>query len=125
VTLSTSGTKKITFLYILISIFTAIFGAIYELFGHGVYSYFMIYAFLFPLIGGVLPFQIIKVLPNKLQINLYNSGIATLTLGSIIKGVLDIYGTTNDIINIYWIVGSGLIIISFSIYIVKKVKGNN
>ena len=35
--------------------YSAVLGAVYELFSHGVYSYFMLYAFLFPLAGGALP----------------------------------------------------------------------
>lgn len=49
--------------------------------------------------------------------NLYHSGIATLTVGSIIRGVLDIYGTTNQLTNYYWIVGIILIAISLIQYI--------
>ena len=37
---------------------TAIFAAIYECFSHRVYSGFMIFAFLVPLLGGVLPCSI-------------------------------------------------------------------
>lgn len=47
---------KTALVYLLASLFCVLFGAVYELFGHGVYSYFMIYAFVFPLAGGTLPF---------------------------------------------------------------------
>ena len=33
--------------------------------------------------------------------NAWNSGLAVLTVGSIFKGILDIYGTTNKLIVIY------------------------
>ena len=38
------------------SIFLAFFGAIYELFSHEVYSYYMIYAFAIPLVLGAVPY---------------------------------------------------------------------
>lgn len=41
------------FVYLLIVIFCSLFGAVYELYSHEVYSFYMIYAFAFPLIGGV------------------------------------------------------------------------
>ena len=41
--------------YLWISIFFAVFGGIYEYFSHGVYSYFMIYAFMIPLVLGTVP----------------------------------------------------------------------
>lgn len=107
---------KTAFVYLLISIICALFGAIYEVFSHGVYSFYMIYAFAFPLVGGVLPFAILSFLstdryPYALARNLYHSGIATLTVGSIVRGILDIYGTTNSLSNCYWFIGILAVII--------------
>lgn len=70
----------------------------------------MIYAFAFPLAGGTLPFLLIslsrpKRYPGAVAQNLYHSGVATLTVGSIIRGVLDIYGTTNSLTQLYWFIG--------------------
>ncbi len=98
------------------SLITGLLGAIYELFSHEVYSYFMIYAFAFPLVGGTLPYLLLglskaKRYPNAVCRNLYHAGIATLTVGSIMRGVLDIYGTTNSLTNIYWFAGIPLTII--------------
>ena len=100
--------------YIKISLFIALFGAIYELFSHEVYSYHMIYAFVIPLAGGALPFLLIamgraKRYPGKISRSLYHAGIATLTVGSIMSGVLAIYGTTNNLLGAYWIIGGLLI----------------
>ena len=100
--------------YIKISLFIALFGAIYELFSHEVYSYHMIYAFVIPLAGGALPFLAIamgraKRYPGKIFRSLYHAGIATLTVGSIMSGVLAIYGTTNNLLGAYWIIGGLLI----------------
>lgn len=96
--------------YLLISLFCVLLGAVYELYSHEVYSYYMLYAFCFPLVGGTTVFSILgflelKKYPNGIARNLYHSGIATLTVGSIIRGVLDIYGTTNSLSDYYWPVG--------------------
>lgn len=100
---------KTAFIYLIISLFCALFGAVYEVFSHGVYSFYMIYAFAFPLVGGTLPFLAISLFrkhyPDAIARNIYHSGIATLTVGSIIQGVLDIYGTTNRLTGLYWLVG--------------------
>ena len=100
---------KTAFIYLIISLFCALFGAVYEVFSHGVYSFYMIYAFAFPLVGGTFPFLAISLFrkhyPDAIARNIYHSGIATLTVGSIIQGVLDIYGTTNRLTGLYWIVG--------------------
>ena len=106
---------KTALTYLLISLFCALFGAIYELFSHGVYSFYMIYAFAFPLAGGTAPFLImasvkVKRYPARVSRNLYHSGIATFTAGSLVNGVLEIYGTTNALSVCYPIAGTALIL---------------
>ena len=108
-----------------VSILTGLFGAIYELFSHEVYSYFMIYAFAFPLLLGTLPYLMLSLsggtrYPNALYRNLYHAGIATLTTGSIMRGVLDIYGTTNSLGNIYWFVGVPLLVVAGVDFAVRR-----
>lgn len=115
--LDTNFYKKQAIVYIIISIITMIFGLIYEKYSHNVISYFMLCAFWIPLILGAIVSIILYIVQTKeiakLQIQLYNAGIATLTIGSIIKGVLDIYGTTNWKVYIYLIVGIFFILSSF------------
>lgn len=120
--------SKTSFVYLLIALFCVLFGAIYEIYSHEIYSYFMIYAFVFPLAGGTLPFGIlsfirVKRYPNALSRNLYHSGIATLTVGSFIRGVLDIYGTTNALSEYYWSVGFCFVIVGILIYAVFALLG--
>lgn len=120
-TLSTSDIKgkkqaeKTAFVYFLVALFCALFGAVYEGFSHEVYSFYMIYAFAFPLVGGTLPFWLLARMkcgfyPGSAVRNLYHSGIATLTVGCIVKGVLDIYGTTNELSGYYFKVGGVLLL---------------
>lgn len=98
--------------YLMATLFCIVFAAVYEYFSHQVYSDYMIFAFAFPMIGGALPFLLVALrgrnFPDDIAISLYNPGIASLTVGSIMHGVLDIYGTTNSLINVYWIVGTFL-----------------
>ena len=115
---------KAGFVYLIAAVFCALFGAVYEHYSHEVYSYYMIYAFAFPLVLGTLPFFIIysckKIKPlSRLAENLYNAGVGTLTVGSIIKGVLIIYGTTNNLTYLYWILGTGLICFAITTYIAE------
>ena len=44
--------------YLVATVVTVAFGAVYEWFSFGVYSYYMIYAFAVPLLGGVLPYYL-------------------------------------------------------------------
>lgn len=117
---------KTAFVYLLVSVFCALLGAVYELFSHEVYSYYMIYAFAFPLVGGTLPFFAFafsraKRYPRAVSRNLYHTGIAVLTVGSILRGVLEIYGTTNRLIKIYWILGIVLTVIGAILCILNLV----
>lgn len=105
-----------------------VFGFVYELFSHQVYSNFMVYAFAIPLIGGTLVYLALGLLqrvtyPCTVARYLYHSGLAALTTGSIVRGILDIYGTTNSLIKWYTIVGFSLLIASFFVnafYVITK-----
>nr|WP_295683047.1 hypothetical protein [uncultured Lachnoclostridium sp.] len=111
------------FLYLVTSLFFLIFGAVYEHFSHEVYSNYMIYAFVIPLVGGtflsfLLDLLSQKTMPERITFFLYSAGIIVLTVGCIFQGVLDIYGTTNRLMIIYWLVGISLLIISTIAYII-------
>lgn len=113
--------QKTGFIYLFVSLFCVLFGAVYEYFSHEVYSYFMIYAFVIPQAGGMLPFfgmaYLKGPLPGRVSLNLYHSGIASLTVGCLFKGILDIYGTTNRLTLVYWIMGAVLLILGMAGYL--------
>jgi hypothetical protein len=169
------------FLFLAAGIVCAVFGLIYEIFSHEVYSFYMIYAFLIPLVPGALLNLVIAWLavrkekhlrikeaaafaentsadllnigdadarnirdaayedeeeacyelsnaaessvstgvffPGRFTRRAWYSGLAALTVGSIFKGVLDIYGTTNKLIAVYPVAAAMLIcaaVFSFS-----------
>ena len=119
---------KTGFLYLFASMFCILFGAVYEYFSHEVYSYFMLYAFIFPLVGGTLLLFAMAYYrvptPNRVSRSLYHAGIATLTIGSFFEGALEIYGTTNRLVSVYWILGTLLILIGLVLYFTCS-KGKN
>lgn len=117
-----SKAHKTIIAYLGITIFCGVFSTVYEHFSHGVYSDYMIFLFLFPLAGGVLPFTLIWLIdrmqfPGRISLNLYNSGIATLSVGSCFKGVLEIYGTTSFYMPVYWIAGTVLAAAGAAVYL--------
>ena len=106
--------RKSRDLWLLASAGTAFFAAVYECFSHQVYSKAMILAFLFPLLGGLLPAQLLllgdeRLLPGEWSRSLWGVGIASLTLGSIFRGVLEIYGTTSRLSPVYSLLGAALL----------------
>jgi hypothetical protein len=107
--------EKIGWAYLIAAMLCALFGAVYEMFSHDVYSSFMVFAFAIPLLGGAAPFLALAHLrsirlPDQAACRLYHCGIATLTVGCIMEGVLAIYGTTNDLSIVYWIAGQLLVV---------------
>ena len=108
---------------IIAALFCALFAAVYETFSFGVYSYFMLFAFVFPLLFCSLPYSIIifknKNIPDKMALRLWNSGTAVLTVGSIVQGIIEIYGTTNHFIIIYAIAGAIFCISGLSAWIIS------
>lgn len=126
--------------YLAVSLVVAVAGAVYGLFSHGVYSYYMTYAFMIPLLAGAMPHLISAlnqargvVRGNGMEqgsdngltpLGKYFSGdvqaavIAALTTGSIMKGVLDIYGTSNRLLVAYPVIAALAIVAS--VLIAKK-----
>ena len=117
---------KKSLIYFGISIFVFIFGQIYEYFSHGVYSCYMMFAFLIPFIGLFIPSLLNNlILKRKITDNVtlpWKCGIATLTVGSIYKGVLEIYGTSGTFEQVYLIIGSLLCIIATIVLITARVN---
>lgn len=145
-------TPKTALIYLVAAIFCAVFGAIYEIFSHGVISAFMVLAFLFPLLGGALPFFLIykagsarqarrrktakkrpagarltsgnrrPLSPGITSRSLYHSGIISLTVGSIMTGILEIYGTTNGLTAAYWLAGAALILSGIVTHLITVIR---
>lgn len=122
-TLDNNCFKKQSKIYLIISIICLVFSLIYEHFSHDVYSFFMISTFMIPLIFGSLVSLILSVKNIKtyrISNNLYNASVATFTVYFIMKGFLEIYGTTNATINIYLIVGILLLTTSIILRVIKN-----
>ena len=97
-------------LYLAVSLFIFAFGQIYEYFGFGVKSGFMHFAFLIPLMLGFVPRLILFFLQKtpafpEIGLALWRLGIATLVIGSLFHGALDIYGTTSALTTAYPVAG--------------------
>lgn len=119
--MSTSATDfrlraaKTALVYLGVTIACALFGAIYELFSHEVYSFYMIYAFAVPLLGGVLPYLLFCIrgtCPVIVTRMTGHTAVATVTAGSVVSGILEIYGTSNSLVSLYWFLGLALLILN-------------
>lgn len=121
-TLSTSDTDLRTNIhaaraYVAVSVAVALFGAIYEHFSFGVYSYWMMYAFAVPLVLGALPALMLVTGKRTFPVPLiarkmWHAGVAALTVGSVFTGVLVIYGTSSAWSVVYGAAGCILLTIA-------------
>ncbi|WP_303870929.1 hypothetical protein [Acetobacterium wieringae] len=112
--------------YLLMTVLAIAVNLIYGLFGHGVHSAAMTGMFLYPLLGGALGYLLIdrymvfitRFVVYRIGYNSFNSGLAALTVGSFLKGILEIAGTNSPYLIIFfflgWVaVGIGLVVFGF------------
>lgn len=83
----------------------------------------MTWMFLYPLLGGTLFYTLVYLLiPDvvnlktyRLFYNSYNSGIAALTIGNFLKGILEIAGTSSQYVLYFYIAGSLFILLGLAV----------
>ena len=106
--------------YIIVSVICLIFSFIYEHYSHGVVSIFMLYAFSIPLSAGI-----IRLIFNKwLNNTIFRASWITLLVYSYMRGVIEIYGTTNMYLPIFLYTSIGLLLLSITIVENDKKKSN-
>ena len=113
--------------YLAAAVIIAAAGGVYEYFSHGVWSNYMAFAFTVPLLAGAAPNFLAAALANKKRAGRTDSAaaglqlaaVATLTMGSIMNGVLEIYGTTNRLMTVYPVAGLALLAAALSAYALR------
>jgi hypothetical protein len=132
--LSTSVTKKrfsrlgkTATVYLILSIFLFIFSQVYVSLSYGEVSIFMNTLSLVPLIGGGLLVGLLYLQPtlSRLSFNLWNSGVAVLTAGFLLRGIINLSGRSTTLDWPYWVIGAGflglaLVSIGLSLFRSKK-----
>jgi vacuolar-type H+-ATPase subunit I/STV1 len=89
----------------------------------------MDYMFLYPLMGGIVFLSLTAAHKKtvsrslfRIGFNLYNSGLATLTAGSMLKGIMKIAGTDSEWIPFFTQCGWGFAIIGIIIVLIGYTK---
>lgn len=116
--------------YLLLALVAIGVNFIYGRFGHGVHSAAMTWMFLYPLLGGALFYFLLERLksgitrfaPFRFGYNSYNSGIATLTVGSFLKGILEIAGTNSPYLLFFTIMGWLFITVGVTVFALLSVS---
>ncbi|MGV3028970.1 hypothetical protein ACEE42_00050 [Streptococcus suis] len=106
-----SRTSRTLISYLTGSIFLFIFSRIYQALSYGEVSFFMNYLFCIPLIGGILLTGLLLFKPSlsRMTYNLWNSGIATITAGFLLRGIISLSGRSTSLDQPYWYIGAGFL----------------
>lgn len=89
-----------------------VFSAVYEYFSHGVISWWMVLLCAYPLVLGLVPATLFAFRGIRVPLvarQLWACGVMTLTVGSCLRGVFEIYGTTSPLVWPYLPVGLALL----------------
>ncbi len=122
--LDKTSMKKSAVRYFFASIFLYVFHLIYSIFAHGVDSPFMMYAFAITLVFGSLISVIMIFTPKetKLGLDFRQMGVATLVIGSLLRGVFDIYGTEVALVQVFFYLGGMMLLVSATLYILELIR---
>jgi len=116
--------KKGVLYYSSAALFCLMVFLIYNIFSHGVHSPYMTLLFLWPLVLGVLPCLIMLLInklpgPDRFTLNVYNSGVAAITVSSLLRGIFEIAGTASPLQTGLWIAGITMAVGGFLCYLIS------
>ena len=109
------------------ALFLAGAGAVYEHFSYGVYSGFMVYAFVYPLIAGLL---LVLAASGKAAVSsrtlfLLLACTAACTAGSITAGIIRISGREHALLIVYPVLGGLLGLLTLLSHLLSRKQGSS
>ena len=122
--------KRIMLIYLFSSAFCLLIFLVYNIFSHGVLSFFMTFLFLWPLLLGVFPaFLLFLHMKNKrvflrscVPLRLWRSGVAAITMASLLRGVFEIAGTDSIHTAVLFAAGLGFLAVGVICMLVIKIS---
>lgn len=85
--------------------------------------FFIDYLWTVPLVGGSLLLTLMKFSPNlsRLSYKLWNSGLASLTAGFLLRGIINLSGQSTTLDQPYWLIGASFLALALlSLFIHSK-----
>lgn len=118
------GSMRTAAIYLFVTVLCLVFSLVYNQFSYGVYSPFMTWLFMWPLVLGFFPgafwewcFQLRR--PGRVAENLYHSGVAAVTVSSLLRGILEIAGTASEYQEWLMWIGGIMLIAAVAAYLLK------
>ncbi|HRX58418.1 MAG TPA: hypothetical protein P5075_06550 [Eubacteriales bacterium] len=113
--------------YAVLAALCGAFSAVYLHFSYGESSPFLVYLFVPPLLLGCVPAALLgslrmKRTPGVPVRRLWNAGVATLTVGFLVRAIINIAGRYTHYDLIYWVLSGGLFAAAILRYFVRRKK---
>ncbi|MFH0403100.1 hypothetical protein ACHBIE_10265 [Streptococcus sp. A23] len=110
--------------YLALTSFLFIFSRVYESLSYGETAFHMHYLFCVTLIGGSLLLGLMTIhrTLSRLTYNLWNSGVATITAGFLLRGIINLSGRSTTLDQPYWYVGAGFLTLAAISLFIKQAK---
>lgn len=86
----------------------------------------MHYMFCVPLIGGAVLLGLLQLIPtlSRLAYNLWNSGVATITAGCLLRGIINLSGRSTTLDQPYWYIGAAFLVLSLVGFFINPSANN-
>lgn len=119
--------KKTAWVYGILTAFCGIFAGVYLRFSHGESSPFLIWLFAPALLLGLLPALLINKTraikrPGISVRRLWNSAIATLCCGMLVRAIINISGRYTEYDTIYWVLSGVLFLAAIALFYAKQAR---
>ena len=105
---------KRALLFLGFSGFCTVFHLVYSCFSHGIRSPYMTYAWVLPLFLGTVVYGVCGLIwplfPAGIATFLYNAGISTLTVGSLVQGILAIADASSALMPVSPVLGGAFVL---------------
>lgn len=128
----TSVTKKSArkgaIIYTILTVLSLILPPVYESFSYGESSPFMRWLFLVPLTGLVMMgLRLVNQgwLTNTLAVKLFNSSLAIVASGCLVKSIIEISGRSTSFDGPYWLAGTGFLLASLLVGLMGKKQASH
>lgn len=94
---------------------------LYEFFSHQVYSQVMRMVWLYPILGGLVMIGLFErwMVFRTISLYLWKMAMFTLSIGHILFGIFEIYGSETNIVYLYFFMGGLLVLVSIVLLCIK------
>lgn len=119
--------QKTAIVYGILAAFCGVFSIVYLQFSHGESSPFLVWLFAPALLLGALPAllagrTVVFKRSNAAARSVWNSAVATLICGMLVRAVINISGRYTDYDTIYWVLAGALFLTAIGLFAVRSVK---